>query len=96
MGSSFRLGGATSTGSADVTVSFDRRKWVFSGRRVGGLVLLCSLHHMQLSPSAVEDEGEEAAEAPTGHRDRSAVVAADGDESLPAERGDVDAEEWMH
>ena len=55
-----------------------------------------ALDALQLSPSAVEDEGEEAAEAPTGRRDRAVMVAVDGDEALPVERGDVDAEEWMH
>lgn len=55
-----------------------------------------ALDALQLSPSAVEDEGEAADEAPTGHRDRSVMAAVDGDEALPAERGDDEAEEWMH
>ena len=56
-----------------------------------------ALDALQLSPSAVEEEGEEAAgEAPTGHRGRAVMAAVERDEALGAERGDVDAEEWMH
>ncbi len=55
-----------------------------------------ALDALALSPSAGEDEDEEAGEAPTGHRDRAVMAAVERDEALPAERGDVDAEEWMH
>ena len=55
-----------------------------------------ALDALALSPSAVEDEGEAAGEAPIGHRDRAVMAAAERVEALGAERGDVEAEEWMH